>query len=223
MEQTVLIAESREILRAGLRAIFANDPLVSCTYEATTSEELKKRLQSCVPDLVVVHQSLVTDMMQLPKGRFIILATEPDKNMLLAACAYGARGYLLEDASAELLRMTLYLKDKMFLLDPILTPWLLDRISGDILPSASNEILTTREQEIFNLVLTNGLSNRAISERLCISEATVKTHLAHIFRKLNIKRRPMKVLAMTTGIYKPQPNLSSLKKNGAVMAMSSRE
>jgi DNA-binding NarL/FixJ family response regulator len=223
MEQSVLIAESREILRAGLRAIFANDPFVSSIYEATTGEELKKRLVSCLPDLVVVHQSLVTDIMQLPRGRFVILATEPDKNMLLAACAYGARGYFLENASAELLRMSLWLTDKMFLLDPILTPWLLDCISGDILPSASSEILTTREQEIFNLVLTGGLSNRAISEKLCISEATVKTHLAHIFRKLNIKRRPMKVLAMTTGVYNPQQNRTSLKKNGTAIAMSSRE
>src|SRR5258708_37914293 len=141
MEQSVLIAESREILRAGLRAIFTNDPFVSSIYEATTSEELKKRLVSCLPDLVVVHQSLVTDIMQLPRGRFVILATEPDKNMLLAACAYGARGYFLENASAELLRMSLWLTDKMFLLDPILTQWLLDCISCEILTSSSSEIL----------------------------------------------------------------------------------
>src|SRR5260370_6904833 len=105
MEQSVLIAESREILRAGLRAIFTNDPFVSSIYEAATSEELKKRLVSCLPDLVVVHQSLVTDIMQLPRGRFFFLATEPHKNMFLPPCASAPRGYFLENPSAQLLRM----------------------------------------------------------------------------------------------------------------------
>jgi DNA-binding NarL/FixJ family response regulator len=78
---------------------------------------------------------------------------------------------------------------------------LFEHISGDILPAVSSEILTTREQEIFDLLLNGGLTNRAIGEKLCISEATVKTHLAHIFRKLNIKRRPMKIVPLPGNDY----------------------
>src|SRR5260370_34289392 len=75
MEQSVLIAESREILRAGIRAIFTNDPFVSSIYEATTSEELKKRLGSCVPDLVGRLSSVVTDIMRRPSRPSVILDT----------------------------------------------------------------------------------------------------------------------------------------------------
>ena len=204
MGQSVLIAESREILRTGLRSVLASDPLITCVYEAATSEELKKHLVTYTPDLIVVHQSLITDILLFPRGHFVIVATEPDKNMLLAAFAYGARGYLLENASANLFHLTLRLASDMFLLDPKVTPWLFGHISGDILPTASSEVLTTREQEIFELLLNGNLTNRAIGEKLCISEATVKTHLSHIFRKLNIKRRPVKTLALPANDYDEQ-------------------
>ncbi|HYU74972.1 MAG TPA: response regulator transcription factor [Ktedonobacteraceae bacterium] len=197
MGQNVLIAESRELLRAGLQSVFASDPLVACVYEAATSEELRKHLVTYTPDLIVVHQSLITDILLLPRGHFVIMATEPDKNMLLAAFAYGARGYLLENTTAVLFHLALRLTRDMFLLDPRITPWLFQCISGDILPTESSEILTAREQEIFELLLSGTLTNRAIGEKLCISEATVKTHLAHIFRKLNIKRRPVRALALS--------------------------
>jgi DNA-binding NarL/FixJ family response regulator len=204
MGQSVLIAESREILRAGLRSIFSSDPFVTCIYEAATSEELKKHLVTYKPDLIVVQQTLITDILLFPRGHFVIVATEPDKNMLLAAFAYGARGYLLENSSADLFHLTLQLTNGMFLLDPKVTPWLLGCISGDILPSVSNDVLTVREKEIFDLLLTGSLTNRAIAKKLCISEATVKTHLAHIFRKLNIKRRPAKVIAFSPHEYNEQ-------------------
>ncbi len=194
MGKDILIAEARAIFRTGLRMIFADDPLVQTIDEVSTIEEVKKYLTSNTPDLIVAHQSLVTDLTTLARGHFIILATEPDKNMLLKAYSCGARGYLLENASPHLFRLALHTTEKMFLLDPTITPWLLKSISGDILPSSNNELLTTREMEIFNLLVNSDLTNRAIGERLCISEATVKTHVVHIFRKLNIKRRPAKML-----------------------------
>ncbi|MGZ3610202.1 MAG: response regulator transcription factor [Ktedonobacteraceae bacterium] len=220
MAHSILIAEAREILRVGLRAIVVHDPLIDNIYEASTSEQLLNQLSIHTPDLVVIHQSLITDIMLLPRGRFIILADQPDKNILLAACALGARGYFLENVSAELLHMAMRLSGRMFLLDPILTPWLFDCISGDILPTTTSKILTTREKEIFNLLLNSSLTNRAIGERLCISEATVKTHLAHIFRKLNIKRRPMKAFHVTSSEFSEQYKFTS-SNNGLQLALQS--
>ncbi len=192
MGKDILIAELCAIFRTGLRMIFTSDSLVNTIDEVSTVEEVKKYLTSHTPDLIVVHQSLVTDLAALARSNFIILATEPDKNILVDAYSCGACGYLLENASPHLFLLALHMTEKMFLLDPAVTPWLLKSICGDILPSASNGVLTTREMEIFKL-MNSDLTNRAIGERLCISEATVKTHVVHIFRKLNIKRRPAKL------------------------------
>src|SRR2546421_6296565 len=103
----VLIAEPRGILRMGLRTIFADNPLVEQVYEATTSEELQKHLTSYFLDLVIIHQSLITDIKILPRGHFVLLASVPDRNMFLAALDYGACGYLLENTPADLMQKTL--------------------------------------------------------------------------------------------------------------------
>lgn len=188
MEQHILIAESRDISRMGLKIMFAQDPNVASVNEVKTSEELQKELFFSSPDVIVIHQSLITDSLRLPRNHFVILATDPDEKMLFAAYTNGARGYLLESSTIELLRITLSLTENMFLLDPTLTPWLLKCINKDILPTNAEEVLTARENEVFHL-LYSGLSNQAIGEKLCISQGTVKTHIAKIFHKLNIKRR----------------------------------
>lgn len=193
MGKDILIAEARATVRTGLRMIFARDPLVNAIDEVSTIVEVKKYFTYNTPDLIVAHQSLATDLTTLTRSKFIIFATEPDKDTLVDAYSCGACGYLLENASPHLFLLALHMTETMFLLDPAITPWLLKSICGDILPSSVNKVLTTREMEIFKLMNSN-LTNRAIGERLCISEATVKTHVVHIFRKLNIKRRPTKML-----------------------------
>lgn len=184
----ILIADSRDITRQGLKNIFASDPLVSSLREAMTGSELQRELKAALPDLLIVHQSLANNFAQLPRHHFVILATQPDEKELFEAYSSGARGYLLESSPVELIRMTLRLAEKMFLLDPMLTPWILNCINKDALPMAAHQALTTREREILQLVRA-GLTNREISDQLCVSEATVKTHVTSIFRKLDIRRR----------------------------------
>ncbi len=190
MGHHILVAEQRDIARRGLKNIFVEDPLVTSVREATTCGELQQELKTCMPDLLIIHQSLASNFASLPKNRFVILATQPDEKELFDAYINNARGYLLESSSIELIRMTLRLAEKMFLLDPALTPWLLGCINKAALPVTTYEMLTMREQEILQL-LRSGFTNRKIGAELCISEATVKTHVANIFRKLDIRRRSM--------------------------------
>lgn len=192
MGKYILIAEERAIQRIGLLKIFKDEPSVSQVNEAATEKELKNQIKSRTPDLIVIHQSLLTDIQMLRTGHFIILTAQPDKNTLLAAHASGALGYLSENTSAELLRMTLGLAEGEFLLDPAFTSWILYYIYGDTLPSGNPGILTIREQEIFELLRT-GSTNRSIAAQLGVSHSTVKSHIAHIFRKLDMKRRPVKL------------------------------
>ncbi len=191
----VLIAESREALRKGLCAIFAQGPGGAQVTEVATSEDLKKQLEHQAFDLVLVHQSLVTDLTILPSGDFVLLATEPDVAMLFAARLHGARAYLLDIVSAALLRQTLQLARGTFLTDPAVSAWLAEYLAHHLLLSISDETLTARERAIFPL-LWRGLSNREMARQLGLSEATVKTHVRHIYAKLRLNRRQMKILAL---------------------------
>lgn len=186
MDTHVLIAVPRDILRRGLRTIFAEDLGMACVQEVTNSEELKEQLGT-YPAFVVIHQSLVMEMQVLPRHHFIILTSEPDKYMLLEAYARGACGYLLESVSTELLRITLHLSKGECLVDPALASWMLNSFSIDAQSLITNTLLTPREQQICDL-RSSGLSNREIAERLCITVNTVKSHISHIARKCGKRR-----------------------------------
>jgi DNA-binding NarL/FixJ family response regulator len=191
----ILVAESRETLRKGLRVIFAEEPDVACVNEAASSEELYKHLTSSTFDLVVVHQSLITDIARLPRGRFVILSTRPDFEILLAALCHGMRAYLSENTSGRSFRQLLQLSPGTFLIDEIVSSWVVTYLSHHLLLSIDEEHLTPREQEILHL-LWRGYQNQAIAEQLSISNDTLKTHVKHIYRKLGLNRHQAHILSL---------------------------
>jgi DNA-binding NarL/FixJ family response regulator len=185
MEHCILIAEPCEIRRIGLRTVFADAPNVSSIHEATNEESLKRQLHKNVWSLIVVHQSLVLDVSMLPRGNFVLTTAEPDMSVLKAAYKHGARGYLSEKASAELLRMALFPVENSFLIEPLLTPWIMECLLGDSFSTIRKELLTPREREIIDL-LRRGLDRRAVAKHLCIAETTLKTHMKNIARKRHV-------------------------------------
>jgi DNA-binding NarL/FixJ family response regulator len=188
MEILVLVAVASDLLRRGLRAVFEAHPFISHVIEATTSAELLACLETHLPDRIVIHQSLIEDISTLPKGRFIILADQPDKHMLLAALYHHARAYLLESTSIDQL-MSLLLSAGKCSIDPALTTWLLEVLANNTSSlDAHHEPLTPREQEILKL-RNQGLSNHVIAEQLYISVNTVKSHFLHIAEKRGTKRQ----------------------------------
>ena len=187
MGQNLLIAESCELLRVGLKTIFVEDERVAKIHEAATTESLKTQLRTCSFDLIVVNQSLVTDIMGLPRGNFVILTAEPDMTILKAAYEHGGRGYLSENVSAELLRTVLYSSENSFLIEPALTPWVMGCVFGDAFSTIREELLTPREKEIVSL-LRGGLDRPRIAKHLCIAETTLKTHIKNIARKRERER-----------------------------------
>ncbi len=194
MGQQILIAEPCNILRIGLRVIFTENTCVSEVHEAATDEALKVHLRSSPIDLVVINQVLVMDIALLPRGNFVILTNEPDLTFLQAAYQQGARGYLSISVSVDLLRTMLHPVNGSFLLDPTLTPWLMESLSESSRSSLESELFTRREQEIMDL-LRSGLSRRSIAQKLHISETTLKTHLRNIARKRNSENHLKEVLS----------------------------
>lgn len=185
MGQSILIAEPCELLRIGLRTIFAGDQRVSTIHETTTGQGLERQLRSHEVDLVVVNQSLITDMAHLPMGNFVILASKMDMAILKAAYKHKCRGYLSENVSVELLRTVLDWNEYAFLIEPSLTPWVMDRLFGKTFATLNEKLLTPREKEIVTL-LRDGLDRPAIARTLCIAETTLKTHIKNIARKREV-------------------------------------
>ena len=178
----VLIAEPHDILRMGLRVIFAEDERVAHIYEAATSQNLQTYVQNRSVDLLIVNQSLVTDITSLPRGRFVIIAEEIDMSMFQIAYKHGARGYLLANTPADLLLATLRLTDEAFLIGPTIAAQVIEYFSSDSRLLVREELLTPREKEVVAL-LREGVDRPTIARLLSISEATLKTHIKNIMKK----------------------------------------
>jgi DNA-binding NarL/FixJ family response regulator len=183
MGREVLIAESSEILRAGLQAVLMSDKYVVRIHEAATKEELYTQLHSKSLDMIVVNQSFITDNISiLPRGRFVILTAALDRDFFQRAYKHGARGYLLESTSAELLRAALYLEEGSFLIDPALTTSILEYFSSSLRFPTQDHLLSPKEKEVISL-LREGIDRKNIAQKLHISDTTLKTHIKHIRRK----------------------------------------
>jgi DNA-binding NarL/FixJ family response regulator len=182
MGKKVLVAESREVFRTGLCTVFRKNTSVAEVSEAATYEELKKHLSCLDVDLVVVSQTLLTDMKVLPQGRFVLLIDQPDIDVLMRAYECQARGYFSFNVAADLLTATLTSTRGTFLIDPGLFPWMLDLLSRIRKRSDELQLLSPREREVASLI-TEGIDRRTIARQLHISEATLNTHIKNIARK----------------------------------------
>lgn len=186
MGQNILIAEPCELLRIGLRTIFAEDQRVSNIHEVTTKKGLELYLHSYGMDLAVVNQSLITETAPLPMGNFVILTSKLDMSVLKAVYKQKGRGYLTEQVSAELLRTVLDQHENAFLIEPSLMPWIMDGLFGNAFTTFDEALLTPREKEIIRL-LRDGLDRPTIAKMLYIAETTLKTHIKNIARKRNVE------------------------------------
>ena len=178
----LLIAGPRPIYRKGLRDIFSRDPLIASIEEAATTEELNDKLVTTHIDAVIVNQSLISDISTLPESHVIIITTQPDRKVLLAASERGLSGYFLDEPDEDFLIKALHYTKGICLLDPALTLWALhwgingvENMQEIHLTICEQEILTLREQ---------GLTTCEIAQRRSISQTTVKTHLRNAARKL---------------------------------------
>jgi DNA-binding NarL/FixJ family response regulator len=178
----ILIAEPREILRMGIKKVFTEDTRVVHVYEAATLTEMKTRIHLHRPALTVMNQALITTVGDLPAGNFIVMAPTFHMEILKAVFKHGGRGYLSENAPAELLRTTLNLSEGCFLIEPSMVCRIMANLSGDIHSSIQDELLTPREREIVAL-LRAGIDRPTITKKLHIAETTLKTHITNITRK----------------------------------------
>ena len=178
----LLIAEPHHIYRSGIHAIFAKDSFIILIEEAATTGELEQKLTMIPVDVVIINQSLLTDISILTDRHVVIIANKPDRDVLLAASGHGLRGYFLEEPDKDLLQKAVHLPDGCCLLDPALTIWALQQGIQEA-ECTQDTRLTTREREVLAL-RKQGRTIRQIAQECSISPKTVKTHLQNASRKL---------------------------------------
>jgi DNA-binding NarL/FixJ family response regulator len=205
---TLIVVDDHPVVRDGLRGMFDSAPGFRVLGEAGDGEagvELALRLD---PDVVLMDLRMpggggVAAIAELARrrarSRVLVLTTYDTDTDTLPAIEAGATGYLLKDAPRdELFTAVRAAAQGRTVLSPAVASRLVSHVRTP--PAPGGEQLSAREREVLALV-AKGTSNREIARELFISEATVKTHLTHIFAKLGAKDRAAAVaLAYDRGI-----------------------
>lgn len=206
----VLVADDQTLFREGLRIIFEFEPDIELVGEAEDgihALELAERLQ---PDVLLLDirmknmDGLKTahKMREIcPKCKVIMLTGFDDRDYILESLKAGAKGFLMKDlTSDEVTRAIRKVHGGGTILPPDIATTVVEELSrlarlsksrqGDF---ASRHGLTPRELEILDL-LARGMTNKEISQRLFLSEGTVKNHVSSIYDKLGIYQRTQVML-----------------------------
>lgn len=199
----LLLADDHPVVRAGLRAVLDTEPGFRVVAEAPTAERAVEVAASGEVDVVLMDLQFGAGRMHGAQAtaaitaagpgapRVLVLTTYDTDADILAAIEAGASGYLLKDAPPEELSAAVRTAAAgQSALAPAIAHRLMDRMR------TPGEALSRRELEVLQLVKA-GLSNQRISKELFLSQATVKSHLVHIFAKLGVDSRTAAVATAT--------------------------
>ena len=197
----LVIADDHPIVRAGLNALFSLESDFEVVAEAGTPDEAVDLAENSNADVVLMDLQFGSDaaatgadatrrIRDLDAAPYVLVLTNYDSDAdILNAIEAGASGYLLKDAPPhELIAAVRAAAVGESALAPVIASRLLDRMRA---PQIS---LSSREIQVLDLVAA-GRSNTEVAEELFVSETTVKSHLAHIFSKLNVNSRTAAVSA----------------------------
>ena len=189
----LLIVDDHPVVRDGLRGLFADDPDFQVVGEAANGAEAVARVERLGADVVLMDlrmpemggvEAITRLRRTAPAVRVLVLTTYDTDSDVLPAIEAGATGYLLKDAPRdELIRAV----RAAFAGEAVLSPAVARRLMGQI-RKPPPEALSQRELEVLALI-ADGATNRQAAAKLFVSEATVKTHLLHIYEKLGVRDR----------------------------------
>jgi len=209
----VLLADDQRVVREGLSMLVGLLPGIEVVGTAADGEEAVRLAVARAPDVVLMDlrmprvdgvEATRRLAVERPATRVIALTTFADEPTVLSALRAGARGYLTKDAGAEEIhRAILAVARGEAVLDAAIQHHVLAAAAeggaADELPDG----LTPREAEVLALI-ADGLTNAEIADRLVVSQATVKSHVNHLFAKAGLRDRAQAVAyAYRTGLAAP--------------------
>lgn len=205
MTTTVLLVDDHPIVRSGLRAVLDSGDAVKVVGEAASGEEAITLATHLRPDVVLCDLRLGNGMDGIqataalralaPAPAVLILTTFDRDAEILGAIEAGAAGYLLKEVDPEAIVDGI---QRAAAGDMVLAPDLASRVLKGMRSPLPK--LTGREIDVLRLLAT-GSTNKEIARALFVTEATIKSHLVHIFTKLGVDSRSRAVhVAQETGL-----------------------
>ncbi|MGW7284905.1 response regulator [Streptomyces sp. NPDC054847] len=197
---SVFLLDDHEVVRRGVRELLAAEADIEVVGEAGTAEDALVRIPATAPDVAILD-------VRLPDGsgvevcrevrsrneniKCLMLTSFADDEALFDAIMAGASGYALKAIrGSELLAAVRDVAAGRSLLDPAATARVLERLREGNRPAGDERLanLTDQERRILDLI-GEGLTNRAIGERLHLAEKTIKNYVSSLLSKLGMERR----------------------------------
>lgn len=196
---SVMLVDDHPLLRKGLRQLLAFEDDLDVIAEASSGPQAIELANDLEPDLIILdlnmqgmdgHETLKRMRDDGVTSRIVMLTVSDSNEDVIKAISLGADGYLLKDSDPDdlLAQIKKAVHGKMVLSDAV-NAALADAIRRPVeKPVTDISNLTNRELEILELI-AKGLSNKLIARELDISDGTVKVHVKHLLKKLNLRSR----------------------------------
>ncbi|MEA3079788.1 MAG: hypothetical protein QOF05_1196 [Sphingomonadales bacterium] len=194
----VFLLDDHEIVRRGIADLLQSEAGIVVVGEAGSAAQALRRIPAAAPDVAVLDARLPDGSgievcreirSSSPEIRCLILTSYDDNDAIFAAVMAGAAGYLLKEVRGS------YLVDAIrqvaagrSLMDPAVTERLLTRLRDGAPQDRRLASLTERERDVLGLI-SDGLTNREIGERLFLAEKTIKNYVSGLLAKLGMQRR----------------------------------
>ncbi len=215
----IYIVDDHAIVREGLKALIATELGMDVVGEAADGLEAIYQIKELKPDIILLDLKMpkkdglavIKDIIQDDaNARILVLTSFADDDNVLPTIQAGALGYLLKDTlPTELLKAIRSVYNGEAYLHPVVASKVIHELNKQKATpqkTTNNNILTNRELEVLTLV-SQGLSNQDIANRLVISERTVRTHVSNILNKLHLASRTQAILyALREGFTKLDPS-----------------
>lgn len=196
---TVMLVDDHPLLRKGLRQLLGFEPEFEIIAEAGSGAEALAMVSETEPDLIILDLNMQgMDGLETLKrfrdegitSRIVMLTVSDNNEDVIKAISQGADGYLLKDSDPDELleQIKKAASGKMVLSDAVNAALAAAIRRPAEKPAADINSLTNREYEILSLI-AKGRSNKLIARELDISDGTVKVHVKHLLKKLNLRSR----------------------------------
>jgi NarL family two-component system response regulator LiaR len=206
----VLIVDDHKIVRKGLHALLSTEKDIQVVGEAEDGVAAISRVAALHPDVVLMDlvmpamdgiEATRQITLQWPNVRVLVLTSFAADDKVFPAIKAGALGYLMKDTDPrELVNAIHQVQRGEPSLEPAIARKVLLELSSPSQAKPTTDPLTLRELEVLRLV-SQGMSNREIADKLVVAEWTVRTHVSNILSKLHLASRTQAALyALKTGL-----------------------